>query len=400
MVCESALVVGGAEKVAIQEAKELAKRGFRVGYIAANDSADQELTDAGVEVLLLNTKSFFEEDNRRQKFQKLIANREIESDVETLLRSFDPSQTVVHLHTFRLRLSGNVAHIAQKMGFTTVIHFHDYSPICPTSLLFDHRSGANCNRKPMSLSCITCECQNQPWKYKLPKLTSHFWNQSVWNLNDRSQGHIHISELERSTAEQANGLSKNSFYAPPISNFSVSTRVKAEENQSYVFIGRLTPEKGIESFLEAVTVASVSAVVIGDGPLKELLIGKYQNVRFTGWINESDILCELKSARAVVVPSLWRETLCLSVIDAMTLGVPCIVSENVGAKEFIVDGESGMVFDEGKLQESLHQFSNNETVQAMSQKAFEVFIISPPTIEKHVDALLKIYEKCLAGEPQ
>ena len=225
MVCESALVSGGAEKVAIQEAIELRRRGIQVGFIAANEIAFDGLTAAGVEVLLLDTKSFFEETDRRKKIQQMVGNKGIEAEVRAFFDTFEPTNTIVHLHTFRLRLSGIVAHIAQEMGFSTLIHCHDYSPTCPTSLLYDHRAGTNCDRKPMSLSCIACECQNQAWKYKLPKLTSHFWNQAIWKINQRSKGFIHISDLERSTIESSGGVKTKGFSVPPISNFEPSARV-------------------------------------------------------------------------------------------------------------------------------------------------------------------------------
>ena len=397
MVCESALITGGAEKVAIQEAIELRRRGIRVGYIAANDAADTGLTNAGAEVLLLNTKSFYEEPDRKLKLQKLRANFAIEERVRTYFGGFSPNETVVHLHTFRLKLSGIVAHIAQNMGFATVVHCHDYSPVCPTSLWFDHRTGANCTRKPMSLSCIACECQNQSWKYKLPKLTSHFWNQSVWKINQRARTLIHISELERITTDRTNGSTTGNIKIPPISSFRSVNRVKAEQNLSFVFIGRLTQEKGIEPFLHAAAAEKISVVVVGDGPLRKALEEQYPDVRFMGWLDETGIITELNQARALVAPSLWRETLCLSVIDAMQMGVPCVVSENVGAKEFIEDGTNGIVYSAGQLTASLSRLLDDNFVQQLSQAAFSTFDASPPTIGRHVDALEKIYLSALGG---
>ena len=395
MVCESALVSGGAEKVAIQEALALRHRGHRVGFIAANEIAFGGLTDAGVELLLLDTKSFFEETDRRQKLQKMIGNKGIEAGVRAFFGAFEPSNTIVHLHTFRLRLSGIVAHIAQDMDFSTLIHCHDYSPVCPTSLLYDHRAGGNCGRMPMSLSCITCECQNQAWKYKLPKLTSHFWNQSIWKINRKSKGLIHISELERRTTESSCGAMTKGFAVPPISDFQSTSRVLAETNEVFLFIGRLTHEKGIEAFLTSASELGIGAVVVGDGPLLDDLKSRFPAVRFTGWLDSEGVRQEFMKARALVVPSLWRETLCLSVIDALNFGVPCIVSETVGAKEFILDGENGVIFSAGALTSSLSRFSDDSFVRNLSEKAFQVFAGSPPSIERHVDALLKVYEEAL-----
>ncbi len=397
MVCESATVSGGAEKVAIQEAIELRQRGFRVGFISAGNEAAPELLEAGVEVLLLDTKSFFEETRRNVKIQKLFFNAEIERAVQKFLIGFEPSETIVHLHTFRLKLSGGVAHTAQTLGFKTFVHCHDYTPVCPTSLLYDHRQGANCERRPMSFSCMTCECQNQAWKYKLPKLTSFFWNQSVWKINRRAHGLIHISQLEKATINDRTGKALPAYYVPPISSLKAEERVAAENNSNYLFIGRLTPEKGIRAFLDATTSLGLSAVVIGDGPLMNELREAFPSARFTGWIDQNEIANEMRLARALVVPSVWRETLCLSVIDALQQGVPSLVSDQVGAKEFVRDGENGFVFTSGGLTDALNRCSDNALVANLSQAAWQTFLDRPPTVEAHVNALVEVYQGALGA---
>jgi glycosyltransferase involved in cell wall biosynthesis len=396
-VCESATVSGGAEKTTIQEALELRRRGLRVGYISGGREADQALVEAGVELLFLDTVSFFEETNRSIKIKKLLWNPSIEPQVQVFLAKFSVDQTVVHLVTFRLKLSGIVGHIAQELGFATVIHCHDYSPICPTSLYYNHRAKKNCDRKPMSLSCITCECQGQPWRYKLPKLTSHFWNQSVWKLNERSQGLLHISQLEQQTID-ANVSSKiPGFMMTPIGEPAPNSRVLAESNENVLFIGRLTEEKGLMTFLTCATAAAVKAVVIGDGPQYSDAKMQFPEARFTGWIARDQIDLELKLARSLVVPSVWRETLCLSVIDAMGMGIPCIVSENVGAKQFIRNGENGVIYAEGQLEQAIERLSDYGFVQKMSEQAYADFQSAPATIENHVTELIRVYEQCLAG---
>lgn len=396
MVCESALVSGGAEKVAIQESIELRKRGYRVGYLTANDQADEALISAGAEVLLLNTKSFFEETDRKAKLQKMLFNAGIEKQVRDFLSTFEPQKTIVHLHTFRLRLSGIVAKIAQELGFSTLVHGHDYSPVCPTSLLYDHRMQANCERRPMSLSCIACECQNQSWKYKLPKLTSFYWNQSVAKINTRSNGFLHISDLEKITLRARTKAKVPDYSVLPISASQSSRRVEVENNQNFLFIGRITHEKGVESFLNEAKSANAQAVVIGDGPQLNDLKAKHPEARFTDWLDAAQIDQELSNARALVVPSVWRETLCLSVLDAMQKGVPCIVSENVGAKEYIHHEHSGLIYSSGQLKEAIYRLQQADFAKALSQGAYLTLSESPFTIERHVDELVKVYEQVMS----
>ncbi len=395
MVCESATVDGGAEKVAIQESLELRRRGWRVGFISGGSNADPRLTEAGIELLLLDTTSFFEEPRRSAKFQRMFYNAGIENQVSAFLASFANDKAVVHLHTFRLKLSGVVGHIAQKLGFPTLLHAHDYSPACPTSLYYDHREKRNCDRRPLSLSCIACECQDQLWKYKLPKVTSHWWNQSVWNLTRRSSGIIHISDLERQTLAPLISATLPAFHLPPISSLAAKERVVAERNQNLLCIGRLTYEKGVDAFLKACQQTGQPAVVIGDGPKRRDFESEFTEAEFAGWLGSDEIERALQSARSVVVPSRWRETLGLSVIDAMTLGVPCVVSDNVGAKEYIRDGVNGLISSESDLAKSLARLSDDTFVENISRAAFADIQEKPMTVENHVDSLESIYRSCL-----
>ena len=48
----------------------------------------------------------------------------------------------------------------------------------------------------------------------------------------------------------------------------------------------------------------------------------------------------------LVVPSLWYETFGFTVLEALSYGVPVLVSDNVGAKDIIQHGKTGFVFRE------------------------------------------------------
>lgn len=380
--------------VAISTALELRRRGHRVGYIAGNDKADTRLEEAGVELLLLNQKSFFEEPDRNLKLKKLRYNPAIDAPVRDFLGRFNNLRTVVHAHTFRLKLSGRVPALCAELKFPLVMHGHDYSPMCPTSLYFNHREGRNCDLKPMSWECIKCECQGLPWRYKAPKLLSMHWNQQVAKLNERSHAMLYPSQLAHEVMLPfVEGPAEHVEFRP-IGKEATSSRVAAEDNREFMFIGRVTVEKGPELLLKAGRKLGFPVAVIGDGPLMRELRAKYPEARFAGWLDPEATAAELSKARALVVPSLWRETLCLSVIDALQVGVPCVVSSTVGAKQYI--DSNGLVFESGNeaaLAEALSGFEQYEAVRAMSERAFATFAEDRPTVEAAVDQLIEIYKR-------
>ncbi|HLO99496.1 MAG TPA: glycosyltransferase, partial [Fimbriimonas sp.] len=301
IICESALVSGGGEAVAIATALELRARGVRVGYIAGNDKADPRLVEAGVELLLLDQQSFFEEPDRNVKLKKLKFNPKIDMPVMEFMRKFDPDTTVVHAHTFRLKLSGRVPALFADEGYVVFTHGHDYSPICPTSLYFNHRTGQNCKLKPLSMACITCECQGIPWRYKVPKLTSMFWNQKKALLNQRTTGFLYPSVLAQEVMMPFLPKDAQHHQFRPIGKDAPHQRVHAENNKEVMFVGRVTHEKGPELLLQASESLSIPVAIVGDGPLLKELKKKYPNARYTGWVPNDQMATELAKARALVV---------------------------------------------------------------------------------------------------
>jgi len=121
----------------------------------------------------------------------------------------------------------------------------------------------------------------------------------------------------------------------------------------FVFVGRLSPEKGIEGLLEAL--ASVRAdlrprlVLVGDGPLRATLerrigdLGLRDQVDLLGRLAEAETLKEIAASDALVLPS-FMEGLPIVLMEALSLGVPVIASRVAGIPELVADGETGLLF--------------------------------------------------------
>ncbi len=73
------------------------------------------------------------------------------------------------------------------------------------------------------------------------------------------------------------------------------------------------------------------------------------NISFVGWKNRKEVFEYMKTARALVFPSLWYEAAPLTVPEALSIGLPCIVSDCCAAIDYIDDEKKGHVF--GSLSE-------------------------------------------------
>jgi glycosyltransferase involved in cell wall biosynthesis len=118
-------------------------------------------------------------------------------------------------------------------------------------------------------------------------------------------------------------------------------------------VGRLSPVKGIEYLLRAVSLLvneqgmqSIQAVIIGGGPLQKSLeelsggLGIAAHVKFLG--ERHDVQSLLGLLDVFVMPSL-HEGIPMALLEAMRAGCPIVASAVGGIPEVIRDGKEGML---------------------------------------------------------
>jgi glycosyltransferase involved in cell wall biosynthesis len=130
------------------------------------------------------------------------------------------------------------------------------------------------------------------------------------------------------------------------------TGVGSGNEDNFLFVGRLSEEKGVTVLLRAWKTAKTSRKlkIIGTGPdemnLRALAAG-LQNVEFLGQVSAERVRAEMAGAAALVFPSIWYEGLSRVVIEAFSKGTPIIASD-VGPISMIVkDGQNGVLFKVG-----------------------------------------------------
>jgi glycosyltransferase involved in cell wall biosynthesis len=127
-----------------------------------------------------------------------------------------------------------------------------------------------------------------------------------------------------------------------------------------LFVGRLEPEKGVRTLLEAWRLAGLGAearlAVAGDGPLSGEVARAGEGVRPLGYVASLDLPPLYRAADALVVPSLQTATFLepwgLVVNEAMLQRTPVIASDAVGAVAggLVRPGRNGLTFPAGDAQ--------------------------------------------------
>jgi glycosyltransferase involved in cell wall biosynthesis len=111
---------------------------------------------------------------------------------------------------------------------------------------------------------------------------------------------------------------------------------------TFLCVGRLDREKGIDLLLDAMRDVEADLVVAGRGPEQERLRALApSNVRFAGWLERDELVQWYAAADAFVLPSR-SEQWGMVLNEAATAGLPLIATEAVGAAhDLIEDGVNG-----------------------------------------------------------
>lgn len=128
-----------------------------------------------------------------------------------------------------------------------------------------------------------------------------------------------------------------------------------------VYLGRLIRYKGVFDLVAAMPMVldqvSADLVFIGDGPdaggLKQAAqdAGVADRVHFLGVIENKDVPSHLRAAAVLGAPSRttrrWAEQVGMSAMQALACGVPVVTNRSGSIPEFIEDGVTGLVVQEG-----------------------------------------------------
>ena len=122
-----------------------------------------------------------------------------------------------------------------------------------------------------------------------------------------------------------------------------------ETTEDYVlYFGRLSPEKGVKTLIEAAKLCGCRLVILGTGPQEEelkALAKDCANIEFKGFQTGEVLRNYVKNSRCVVMPSACYENGPYSAMEAMALGKPLIVSNRGGLPELVEDGVNGYIYD-------------------------------------------------------
>lgn len=134
------------------------------------------------------------------------------------------------------------------------------------------------------------------------------------------------------------GIKNVTFINNGIKPLQVEKKVNTSDKITIISVGRLSTQKNPKLFndiaLEFIYNPNIQFIWCGDGELKSELTAP--NIKCTGWIEKKELENYLANADIYLSTSLW-EGLPLSVLEAMSIGLPVVLSDCVGNRDLVED---------------------------------------------------------------
>ena len=246
-----------------------------------------------------------------------------------------------------------------------------------------------------------------PWKRQ--KIQKNFFQ--------NADAIIAVSEIIKKEYEKR--CSKKIIVIPNLIPIKSSNQNKIDLLEKYnlknkiiiLYLGTIKKIKGIETLIDAfidlglkyVRNKNVQLMICGNGPLKKSLekkidlIGFKENIKFLGYIDEQTKLEYLKMSDIYVIPS-HLEAQSISLLEAMSNGLPIIGSDTTGINNLINDGNNGLLFpvnDKNILKNKLKLLIENQNLRLYLGRKSEDYYNEHFNYEEWLKKLVQIYTSSL-----
>lgn len=185
--------------------------------------------------------------------------------------------------------------------------------------------------------------------------------------------------------------------------------IRIDDPRPIVFAhGRATKEKGFDLLLDAMSSVATPAqlVVAGAGHHLDALRRAARSaparhrVRFLGWTDRATLHAWLQAAAVAAVPSAWPEPFGIAGLEAMHAAKPVVATAIGGIGEWLADGETGFAVaprDAAGFGRALDRLLADPALRERLGAAGRARIERDFTLERHVAALLEIYDETRRG---
>lgn len=405
MVNKFFYIKGGSETYYFALKKLLQEKGHEVIDFSMEDALNfpSPYTDYFVENVEYNGRTSLVD--KIKLSSRILYSFEAKKKLEALIRKTKPD--IAHLHIFQHQMSPSILAVLQKYKIPVVYTAHDLKMLCLNYKMLNATGICEKCKDHKYYNCVKYKCIKESRAKSIICMLEGYLHQ-ILKSYDKIDCILTPSSFYYHKFLDFGIARERLFYLP---NFLEETGEKeirtGETGQYFLYLGRISEEKGILTLIEAVRDTKEQLQIAGTGPLEEeinryLAAHNIKNVTMLGYRKQPELGEIVQRAKAVILPSEWYENSPYSGIEAISIGKILIGAAIGGIPELIEEGKNGYLFPSGD-------------VKALRKCITEVSLLPEPELKKmreysrelfekrftaaiHYEKLMEQYERCMAKE--
>lgn len=334
-------------------------------------------------------------------------NNKAKKDLQIFIDKIKPD--LIHIHSFKTCLTSSILECCKDIP--TIMTVHDPSLFCP-AVTFMKNYKEYCKNQLCKggkfYHCLLNRCSKGKFEPSL-RLTikSYIFNKNIKYIDK----FLTPSDAMKKLIVNADiGISEDKIRT--VNNFlseeELNTAPNYDNKGYFLYIGRLSKEKGVHYLLEAFKdlPKDINLHIVGSGAREKYLKEYVQknnmtNVKFFGFLNHEEARKQYKDCIASIIPCNWFETFGMTIIESYINGKPVIGSKIAAIPEIIENNKTGFLFEPGninQLKEAILTYWNNKQLSVEHGKNAYEKAIKKYTQEVYLKNLLEIYEGAIKNE--
>lgn len=390
---------GGAEYVFFDSAKLLENKGHKIIFFSMHHPKNLTSAYNDYFVSLID----YEKGGIKNKVDvsvKLLYSFEAKRKMEALIKKEKPD--VAHLHNIYHQISPSIIHTLKKYHIPIVMTLHDYKITCASYHMLANGRICEACKDGKYYQCFLKRCVKESIVKSLLNTAEMYLHHKLLHIYDLVDIFISPSMFLKNKAEEM-GFKGKIMYLPNFVNLQDYDPQYNWRENSIVYFGRLSKEKGLDTLIEAMEGLNIKLKVIGEGPIKERLESRVRslelkNIEFLGYKSGEELKNEIRKSMFAILPSEWYENNPRAIIEGPALGKPVIGARIGGIPELVKDNETGLTFEAGNSEDlmakMIHLSKNTAEIEKMGlnarRKVEEEF-----STEIHYKKLTNIYRSAL-----
>ncbi len=318
--------------------------------------------------------------------------------VSELVKQFRPD--VMHVHNFMPRLTPSVYDAAREQGCAIVQTLHNYRLLCANAMLLrNDRPCQDCVGRGYGWPGIIHRCYRDSavGSAIVGGVTS--WHRMRGTWRNRVDRYIVLTQFARQLFAESGMVPVEKIVVKP--NAVPDSGTGAGDGRYLLYVGRLSPEKGIKVLLDAAMRGEgfpLPLAIVGGGPLEDEVrrAASHGRIEYRGNQPQAEVRRLMKHATLLLFPSLWYETFGMVIAEALASGLPVVASRLGAMAELISSGENGLLVEPGSsdaLVAAVRRFISSPQLEAGMRKNARQSYEQKYTIEANRQMLLRVYEE-------